>query len=117
MKFLQKYGKNPFRPEFDAMLFFERYNRLRLQRLEYDYLVDRRGYKIVYTDGSSLGNHRRGTRFSGSATFWAPRNWTSSESQSPYSEENTNQRAEIRAVLHAMQYYFFLKKKLITLFL
>ena len=86
------------------MLNFEKYKNLRVQRFGRDkYFVDRRGYSIVYTDGSSIGNHGPGERYSGWATFWGPRNGTSTESESDEPRENTNQAAEIRGVLDALR--------------
>ena len=71
--------------------------------LDDGYLVDSRGYFVVFCDGSSIGNHRKWARYSGVSSYWGPGRQTCTESQSSDPEDNGCQTAEARAVLLALR--------------
>ncbi|CBY09643.1 unnamed protein product [Oikopleura dioica] len=84
------------------MPFVERYDRLWVD--ENDYLRDRRGWFICYTDGSCKGNHQRGIRFSGSGVHFGYRKEIIRPCHTYNPRVSTNQHAELKAALLAIRH-------------
>ena len=84
------------------MPFYERPNRLQLDCD--DYYIDRRSVYICYTDGACFGNNNaEGPRFSGYGINYGPGREISQHCHTDDLDYNTNNYAELKAVLIAIR--------------